>query len=127
MKYDKLIPDPASAAACGRVAVLLGGASAERAVSLKSGNAVYSALIEAGVDAFPVDIGDRPLTQLQSLKADRVFNVLHGRGGEDGVIQAALEMIGLPYTGSGVCASALAMDKLATKRILQAPAPTGGA
>lgn len=103
---------------CGKVAVLLGGTSAEREVSLKSGNAVYAGLIEAGVDAFKVDIGDQVLEQILNLKADRVFNILHGRGGEDGCIQAVLDMIGMPYTGSGVCASALAMDKLATKRIL---------
>ena len=114
-----LMPNPASAALCGRVAVLLGGTSAEREVSLKSGNAVYDGLIEAGVDAFLLDIGDNVLEQLLTLKADRVFNVLHGRGGEDGGIQAVLDMIGMPYTGSGVCASALAMDKLATKRILK--------
>ena len=113
-----LMPDPASAALCGRVAVLLGGTSAEREVSLKSGNAVFAGLIEAGVDAFLLDITDNVLEQLLALEADRVFNVLHGRGGEDGTIQAVLEMIGMPYTGSGVCASALAMDKLATKRIL---------
>lgn len=119
MMFEHLQPDPASAALCGKVAVLLGGTSAEREVSLKSGNAVYNGLIEAGVDAFLLDIGENVLEQLQSLQADRVFNVLHGRGGEDGAIQAVLDMIGLPYTGSGVCASALAMDKLATKRILK--------
>ncbi len=118
MINHSLMPDPASAALCGRVAVLLGGTSAEREVSLKSGNAVCAGLIEAGVDAFPLDISDNVLEQLLALQADRVFNVLHGRGGEDGTIQAVLEMIGMPYTGSDVCASALAMDKLATKRIL---------
>ncbi|MCP4431262.1 MAG: D-alanine--D-alanine ligase [Gammaproteobacteria bacterium] len=121
------MPDPASAALCGKVAVLLGGTSAEREVSLKSGNAVFAGLIEAGVDAFLLDIDENVLEQLQALKADRVFNVLHGRGGEDGSIQAVLEMIGIPYTGSGVCASALAMDKLATKRILKGSGiPTPG-
>ena len=118
MKQDDLMPDRDLAKLCGKVAVLLGGTSAEREVSLKSGNAVYAGLIEAGVDAFKVDIGDQVLEQLINLKADRVFNILHGRGGEDGCIQAVLEMIDMPYTGSGVCASALAMDKLATKRIL---------
>ncbi|MCP4491069.1 MAG: D-alanine--D-alanine ligase [Gammaproteobacteria bacterium] len=110
-------PSPDSAKACGRVAVLLGGTSAEREVSLKSGNAVYQALIKAGVDAFKLDLQDNVLEQLQNLKVDRVFNILHGRGGEDGTIQALLEFLGIPYTGSGVCASALAMNKLATKRI----------
>lgn len=111
-------PSPESAKACGRVAVLLGGDSAEREVSLKSGNAVYQALIEAGVDAFKLDLQDRVLEQLQAMQADRVFIILHGRGGEDGTLQAVLEYLEVPYTGSGVCASALAMDKLATKRIL---------
>ncbi|MCP3688124.1 MAG: D-alanine--D-alanine ligase [Gammaproteobacteria bacterium] len=110
-------PSPGSARACGRVAVLYGGTSAEREVSLKSGNAVYQALIEAGVDAFKLDLQDNALEQLQGLEADRVFNILHGRGGEDGTIPALLEFLGIPYTGSGVCASALAMNKLATKRI----------
>ena len=111
-------PSPDSAKACGRVAVLLGGTSAEREVSLKSGNAVYTGLIEAGVDAFKVDLQEDVLRQLQNLEADRAFIVLHGRGGEDGTLQALLEYLQIPYTGSGVCASALAMDKLATKRIL---------
>lgn len=110
-------PSAESAALCGKVAVLLGGTSAEREVSLKSGNAVYQALIEAGVDAFKLDVQKNVLEQLQSLKADRVFNILHGRGGEDGTIQAVLEFLGISYTGSGVCASALAMNKLASKRI----------
>ncbi len=110
-------PSASSAALCGKVAVLLGGTSAEREVSLNSGNAVYQGLIEAGVDAFKLDVQSNVLEQLQNLEADRVFNILHGRGGEDGTIQAVLEMLDIPYTGSGVCASALAMDKLATKRI----------
>lgn len=110
-------PSVSSAALCGKVAVLLGGTSAEREVSLKSGNAVYQALIEAGVDAFKLDVQSNVLGQLQNLEADRVFNILHGRGGEDGTIQAVLEFLGMSYTGSGVCASALAMNKLATKRI----------
>ncbi|MDH5353031.1 MAG: D-alanine--D-alanine ligase [Gammaproteobacteria bacterium] len=110
-------PSAGSAARCGKVAVLLGGTSAEREVSLNSGNAVYQALVEAGVDAFKLDVQSNVLEQLQSMKADRVFNVLHGRGGEDGTIQAVLELLNMPYTGSGICASALAMNKLATKRI----------
>lgn len=114
---SSIIPSAKSVALCGKVAVLLGGTSAEREVSLKSGHAVYQALIEAGVDAFKLDVQSNVLEQLQNLEADRVFNILHGRGGEDGTIQAVLEMLDIPYTGSGVCASALAMDKLATKRI----------
>ena len=111
-------PAPDSAAKCGRVAVLMGGQSAEREVSLKSGNAVYEALLAAGVDAFPVDLQAHAFHQLADLKADRVFNVLHGRGGEDGTIQALLEFLGIPYTGSGVCSSALTMDKVLTKKVM---------
>ncbi len=118
MRFLATKPSQDSAKACGRVAVLYGGTSAEREVSLKSGNAVYEGLIEAGVNAFKVDLQGDVLTQLQGIEADRVFNMLHGRGGEDGTIQAVLDYIGMPCTGSGVCASALAMDKLATKRIL---------
>ena len=118
MSSQVIKPSVESAKACGRVAVLLGGTSAEREVSLKSGNAVYQALLEAGVDAFKLDLQENVLEQLQNMQADRVFIILHGRGGEDGTLQAVLEFLGIPYTGSGVCASALAMDKLATKRIL---------
>jgi len=114
----RLMPHPESAAKCGRVAVMMGGMSAEREISLKSGNAVFAGLIKAGVDAFKFDPQQDILRQLLDLKADRVFNILHGRGGEDGTVQAVLDMIGLPYTGSGVAASALTMDKLATKRLL---------
>ncbi len=103
----------------GRVAVLMGGTSAEREVSLKSGGFVLQALQEAGVDAFAVDIRENPLEQIQMLEADHVFNILHGRGGEDGVIQALLEVKGLPYVGSGIKASAVTMDKLMTKRLLK--------
>lgn len=113
------MPDTNSAAQCGRVAVLLGGTSAERAVSLKSGNAVYDALKVAGVDVFKLDLEDNALAQLSSLKADRIFNILHGRGGEDGEIQAVLDFLRIPYTGSGVSASALTMNKLMTKRLLR--------
>jgi D-alanine-D-alanine ligase len=112
------MPRADSAKKCGRVAVLMGGLSAERDISLMSGNAVFEALKKAGVDAFKFDPQQDLLRQLLDLKADRVFNILHGRGGEDGTIQAVLELIGLPYTGSGVAASALTMDKLATKRVL---------
>jgi len=97
----------------------MGGQSAEREVSLKSGNAVYEALLAAGVDAVPVDLQAHALHQLADLKADRVFNVLHGRGGEDGTIQAVLEFLGMPYTGSGVCSSALTMDKVLTKKVMR--------
>lgn len=106
-------------AAFGRVAVLFGGKSAERAVSLKSGAAVLAALQEAGVDAFGIDVGDDLLQRLNSEKIDRAFIVLHGRGGEDGTMQGLLECAGIPYTGSGVLASALAMDKLRTKQVWQ--------
>ena len=103
--------------AFGRVAVLFGGKSAEREVSLKSGNAVLSALQAAGVDAFGIDVGDDFLQRLNSEKIDRAFIVLHGRGGEDGSMQGLLECAGIPYTGSGILASALAMDKLRTKQV----------
>src|SRR5690606_3964215 len=103
--------------AFGRVAVLFGGKSAEREVSLKSGNAVLSALQAAGVEAFGIDVGDDFLARLNSEKIDRAFIVLHGRGGEDGSMQGLLECAGIPYTGSGILASALAMDKLRTKRV----------
>lgn len=106
----------------------MGGWSAERGISLKSGGAVLSALQERGVDAHGLDVQrETVLQQLQQGKFDRVFIVLHGPGGEDGVIQGALEILGLPYTGSGVMASALAMDKLRTKQLLEgAGLPTPG-
>ncbi len=103
--------------AFGRVAVLFGGKSAEREVSLKSGAAVLKALQDGGVDAFGIDVGDDFLQRLTSEKIDRAFIVLHGRGGEDGSMQGLLECAGIPYTGSGILASALAMDKLRTKRV----------
>jgi len=106
--------------AFGKVAVLLGGWSSEREVSLKSGNAVLAALCKRGVDAHGVDAQRATiLQQLEQGEFDRVFIVLHGPGGEDGVIQGALEILGLPYTGSGVMASALAMDKLRSKQLLE--------
>jgi D-alanine-D-alanine ligase len=105
--------------AFGRVAVLFGGKSAERPVSLKSGQAVLEALQSAGVDAFGIDVGDDFLQRLVSEKIDRAFIVLHGRGGEDGTMQGLLECLEIPYTGSGVLASALAMDKLRTKQVWQ--------
>ncbi len=103
------------AADFGKVAVLMGGTAAEREVSLNSGNAVYQALKAQGVDAVAIDVTGSPISALAEVKADRVFNIIHGRGGEDGVMQAVLQVLGLPYTGSGVMASALSMDKLRTK------------
>lgn len=105
--------------AFGRVAVLFGGKSAEREVSLKSGAAVLQALQAAGVDAFGIDVGDDLLQRLDRERIDRAFIVLHGRGGEDGSMQGLLECAGIPYTGSGILASALAMDKLRTKQVWQ--------
>ncbi len=105
----------------GKVAVLMGGWSAEREISLQSGQAVYAGLIEAGVDAMLVDITkENILNVVSNPEFDRAFIALHGRGGEDGVIQSVLELAGIPYTGSGVLGSALAMDKLRTKKVLQA-------
>ncbi len=101
----------------GRVAVLMGGCSAEREVSLKSGQAVLTALLEMGVDAFGLDLGKNALAQLVAEPMDRAFIALHGRGGEDGCIQGALEWLGIPYTGSDVQASALGMDKFKCKQI----------
>ncbi|RLJ67759.1 D-alanine--D-alanine ligase [Sulfurisoma sediminicola] len=99
----------------GKVAVMLGGESAERPVSLKSGAAVLAALKRAGVDAHAFDPATMPLAALKDEKFDRVFIALHGRGGEDGCLQGALELMKIPYTGSGVLASALAMDKWRSK------------
>ncbi len=101
----------------GKVAVLMGGWSAEREVSLKSGQAVLQALQGQGVDAHGVDADRNLCEQLKGF--DRVFNILHGRGGEDGEVQGMLNVMRIPYTGSGVLGSALAMDKLLTKRIWQ--------
>ena len=106
--------------AFGKVAVLFGGRSAEREVSLKSGAMVLDALRKRGVDAHAFDPKDQPLEQLIAHRFDRVFIALHGRFGEDGTIQGALEYLGIPYTGSGVMASALAMDKWRTKLLWQA-------
>ncbi len=106
--------------AFGRVALLLGGSSSEREISLKSGNACLAALLKRGVDAHPFDPQDKPLAELIQRKFDRVFIALHGPGGEDGTLQGALEFLGLPYTGSGVMGSAIGMDKLRTKRLAQA-------
>ncbi len=116
--YDKL-HSTLDVKAFGRVAVLYGGKSAEREVSLKSGAAVIDALTSAGVDVVAIDVGDDLLTRLQNEKIDRAFIILHGRGGEDGSMQGLLECLGIPYTGSGILASALAMDKLRTKQVWQ--------
>lgn len=101
----------------GKVAVLFGGHAAEREVSLRSGAAVLAGLQRAGVDAHGIDTQDYPLAQLITDGFDRAFIVVHGRGGEDGALQGALEHLGLPYTGSRVLGSALAMDKIRTKQV----------
>ena len=101
----------------GKVAVLLGGKSAEREVSLKSGGMVLKALRSKGVDAHAFDPKEKDFAALEKERFERVFIALHGRFGEDGTVQGILEWLGIPYTGSGVLASALAMDKLRTKRI----------
>ncbi len=109
----------------GKVAVLFGGNSAEREVSLMSGRAVLAALQGVGVDAHAFDPAERDLHVLKEEGYDRVFIALHGRGGEDGTVQGALELMGIPYTGSGVMASALSMDKWRTKMVwLAAGLPT---
>ena len=103
-----------------KIAVLLGGTSAEREVSLQSGKAVLEALLNQGYNAHPVDPKEYPVANLKNNGFDRVFNILHGRGGEDGTMQGLLEQIGLPYTGCGVMASALTMDKMRTKMLWKA-------
>lgn len=103
------------AADFGKTAVLMGGNSAERDVSLNSGNAVMQGLLRRGVDAHGVDTREDVVGQLTRGGFDRVFIILHGRGGEDGVIQGTLETLGIPYTGSGVAGSALGMDKYRCK------------
>jgi len=107
------------AAAFGHVAVLMGGHSAEREISLLTGGAVLKALTGRGVNAAGFDPSERPLTDLVAAGIDRVWIALHGPGGEDGAVQGALEWLGVPYTGSGVLGSALGMDKLRTKRLAQ--------
>ncbi|QMB00269.1 D-alanine--D-alanine ligase [Escherichia fergusonii] len=102
-----------------KIAVLLGGTSAEREISLNSGAAVLAGLREGGVDAYPVDPKDVDVAQLKSMGFQKVFIALHGRGGEDGTLQGMLELLGLPYTGSGVMASAISMDKLRSKLLWQ--------
>jgi len=103
----------------GKVAVLMGGTSAEREISLQTGAAVLAALRRQGVDAWALDAGENVVSDLIAGGFKRVFNALHGRGGEDGVIQGALQALNLPYTGSGVLGSALSMDKLRCKWIWQ--------
>ena len=101
----------------GRVGVLLGGQSSEREVSLQSGGAVVAAMVEAGVEYVAIDVGANAIADIQAAKIDRAFIMLHGVGGEDGRMQAVLEYLNIPFTGSGVQASALAMDKLRTKQL----------
>lgn len=106
----------------GRVAVVMGGTSSEREISLNSGGAVLNGLLEAGVDAFALDLGadgQNPVRQLVDAEFDRAFLILHGPGGEDGTLQGVLELLRKPYTGSRVAASAIGMDKLRTKRMWQ--------
>ncbi|MBX3646418.1 MAG: D-alanine--D-alanine ligase [Rhodocyclaceae bacterium] len=104
----------------GKVAVLMGGASAEREISLMSGNAVLAALKSRGIDAHAFDPAERSLWSLKQDGFSRAFIALHGRGGEDGTVQGALELLGIPYTGSGVMSSALSMDKWRTKLVWHA-------
>src|SRR6187402_642095 len=113
-RFPRLVTD---AADFGRVAVVLGGSSAEREVSLDSGRNVLEALRSLGVDAHPVDGIPALLDALRAGHFARVFNILHGRGGEDGMLQGALQALGVPFTGSGVLGSALTMDKVRTKEI----------
>jgi len=101
----------------GRVGVLFGGVSAEREISLQSGAAVIAALVEAGVEHVAIDVGDNIIADIKAANIDRAFLILHGPGGEDGRIQALLEFLNIPYTGSDVASSALAMDKLRTKQL----------
>jgi D-alanine-D-alanine ligase len=102
----------------GKVAVLMGGMSAEREVSLMSGNGVLKALRSRGVDAHAFDPSERDLSELKKEGFERCFIALHGRFGEDGTVQGALELLGIPYTGSGVMASSMAIDKVMTKRVM---------
>jgi D-alanine-D-alanine ligase len=108
---------PIDARALGKTAVLMGGTSAEREISLLSGNGVLAALRAAGVDASAFDTRDRDLGDLRREGFVRCFIALHGRHGEDGTVQGALELLGIPYTGSGVMASAIALDKVMSKRV----------
>ena len=121
LQYDPALRRRATdAKEFGRVAVLCGGDSSEREISLLSGNAVLEALKSRGVDAYAFDPRERALAALLDEHFDRVWIALHGPGGEDGTLQGALEYLGVPYTGSGVMGSAIGMDKLRTKRLAQA-------
>ncbi len=111
---------PIDPKALGKVAVLMGGSSAEREISLLSGTGVLAALRSQGVDAHAFDPAQRDLGELKREGFTRCFIALHGRHGEDGTVQGALELIGIPYTGSGVLASAMALDKVMTKRVWEA-------
>ncbi len=104
----------------GKVAVLMGGQSAEREISLMSGQGVLAALLARGVDAHAFDPAQQDMSELKTAAFDRCFITLHGRFGEDGTVQGALELLGIPYTGSGVMASSMAIDKVMTKRVLRA-------
>lgn len=115
MQAVKLPVDPALKQQIGRVGVLYGGLSAEREISLQSGAAVIAALQEAGIDHVAIDVSENVIADIQAAQIDRAFLILHGPGGEDGRIQALLEFLNIPYTGSDVQSSALAMDKLRTK------------
>jgi len=119
MALDASLKQPIDVKSFGRVGVLYGGLSPERPVSLQSGQAVYEGLTEAGVDAVLIDINEHAVDQLREANIDRAFIILHGPGGEDGKMQALLEALEIPYTGSGVAASALAMDKYRTKLLWQ--------
>jgi len=111
-----------------RIAVLMGGLSAEREISLRSGRAVWAALIRNGYDAIPLEVDASVVARLREVRAQIAFIALHGPGGEDGTIQGMLEVLRMPYTGSGVQACALAMDKAMTKCLLEhgdLPVPRG--
>lgn len=125
MKAVKMPIDQKLKSTFGRVGVLYGGQSAEREISLQSGAAVFAALQEAGVDSVLIDVGDNIIADVKNANIDRAFLALHGPGGEDGRIQALLEYLHIPYTGSGVQASALAMDKLHTKQVWRGVALEG--
>ncbi|MDP5131658.1 MAG: D-alanine--D-alanine ligase [Paraglaciecola sp.] len=111
--------NPLAPSAYGKVAVMFGGKSAEREVSLLSGNAVLKSLLSLGIDAHRFDPAEQAITELLKQQFSRVVIMLHGRGGEDGTMQGALQLLGIPYTGSGVLGSALCMDKIKSKQIWQ--------
>ncbi len=122
-------PQDLHASAFGKVAVLYGGRSSERAISLQSGENILNSLLQQGIDAHGVDVDENLANRLVDEKYDRVFIALHGKEGEDGVVQGLIQMLGIPYTGSGVAASALAMDKARAKLVmngLNIPTPIFG-